>query len=126
MAMSFKKPFRAVPINLGARYRRKEVVRLRRSALRYFGIAAAAGMFIGLGSVALTSDGRARLFAAVKPVAVAAGVLRARQPQAGDFWSGCDDAGAAGTIPIYAGEPGYREQMDGDSDGVACEPYQGG
>ncbi|WP_233503719.1 excalibur calcium-binding domain-containing protein [Sphingomonas psychrotolerans] len=22
------------------------------------------------------------------------------------------------------GEPGYREDLDGDSDGLACEPYR--
>ena len=37
----------------------------------------------------------------------------------------CDDARAAGVAPIYRGSPGYREGMDGDSDGIACEPYHG-
>lgn len=27
--------------------------------------------------------------------------------------------------PIYRGEPGYRVEMDGDGDGIACEPYRG-
>jgi hypothetical protein len=27
--------------------------------------------------------------------------------------------------PVYRGRPGYREGMDGDSDGIACEPYRG-
>ena len=48
----------------------------------------------------------------------------ARAPEAGDYWRGCDDARAAGTAPIYRGEPGYRDGMDGDSDGIACEPYR--
>ncbi|TNE38964.1 MAG: excalibur calcium-binding domain-containing protein [Sphingomonadales bacterium] len=26
---------------------------------------------------------------------------------------------------MYRGEPGYREGMDGDGDGIACEPYRG-
>lgn len=26
--------------------------------------------------------------------------------------------------PIYSGEPGYRESMDGDGDGIACEPLR--
>ncbi|MDX8357869.1 excalibur calcium-binding domain-containing protein [Sphingopyxis terrae] len=26
--------------------------------------------------------------------------------------------------PIYRGEPGYREGLDADADGVACEPYR--
>jgi hypothetical protein len=24
-----------------------------------------------------------------------------------------------------AGEPGYRPEMDGDGDGIACEPWRG-
>ncbi len=60
-----------------------------------------------------------------KNIAVAAGVMRERGPQEGDHWRGCDNARAAGTAPIYRGEPGYRDGLDGDSDGVACEPYRG-
>ncbi|MEG8221385.1 excalibur calcium-binding domain-containing protein [Sphingomonas sp. HH69] len=52
-------------------------------------------------------------------------MVRARAPQAGDYWAGCDAARAAGTAPIYRREPGYRSEMDGDSDGIACEPYRG-
>ncbi|WP_229667300.1 excalibur calcium-binding domain-containing protein [Sphingopyxis bauzanensis] len=37
-------------------------------------------------------------------------------------------ARAAGAAPLYRGQPGYRPEMDGDSDGVgdgiACEPYR--
>ena len=40
-------------------------------------------------------------------------------------YSGCDEARAAGAAPIYDGEPGYRKGMDGDGDGIACEPYRG-
>jgi len=36
-------------------------------------------------------------------------------------YSGCDEVRAAGKAPLYAGQPGYREDMDGDSDGIACE-----
>lgn len=49
-------------------------------------------------------------------------VSRSRPPQPGDHWGGCNDARAAGTAPIYRGEPGYRTDMDGDNDGIACEP----
>lgn len=38
-------------------------------------------------------------------------------------YSGCNEVRAAGKDPIYAGQPGYRPEMDGDGDGVACEPY---
>ncbi|MBO9623946.1 MAG: excalibur calcium-binding domain-containing protein [Sphingomonas sp.] len=39
------------------------------------------------------------------------------------YYRNCDAARAAGAAPIERGEPGYREEMDGDSDGTACEPY---
>ena len=41
------------------------------------------------------------------------------------YYSGCDDVRAAGEAPLHRGSPGYREGMDGDGDGVACEPYYG-
>ena len=40
------------------------------------------------------------------------------------YYAGCDDVRAQGKDPIYAGQPGYRSGMDGDGDGVACEPYR--
>ncbi|WP_201022999.1 excalibur calcium-binding domain-containing protein [Sphingopyxis sp. H115] len=55
---------------------------------------------------------------------MSSGIARERAPQDGDYWRGCDDARAAGTAPIYRGEPGYREGMDGDNNGIACEPYR--
>jgi hypothetical protein len=41
------------------------------------------------------------------------------------YYSGCREVRAAGAAPLYRGEPGYRAEMDGDSDGIACEPYRG-
>jgi hypothetical protein len=66
------------------------------------------------------------------PAAFRAAVLASRNlgrdhaPPAGAFYSGCNDARAAGVAPLYADEPGYRPEMDGDGDGTACEPYHGG
>lgn len=40
------------------------------------------------------------------------------------YYRNCDAARAADAAPIYAGTPGYRTGMDGDSDGIACEPYR--
>lgn len=37
----------------------------------------------------------------------------------------CDAARRAGIAPINAGEPGYSTRLDGDLDGIACEPYRG-
>ncbi|MFC0588864.1 excalibur calcium-binding domain-containing protein [Novosphingobium aquiterrae] len=86
--------------------------------------AALFGTVGGIGTLALSEDGRAAITARVKPVAVTMGLMWARTPRAGDHWRGCDPVRAAGSAPLYRGEPGYREDMDGDGDGVACEPIQ--
>lgn len=36
----------------------------------------------------------------------------------------CAAARAAGAAPLYRGQPGYGAHMDGDGDGIACEPYR--
>ena len=38
-------------------------------------------------------------------------------------FANCARARAAGAAPLYRGEPGYGPHLDGDGDGVACEPY---
>jgi hypothetical protein len=40
-------------------------------------------------------------------------------------YSGCNEVRAAGKAPLYDGQPGYSETMDGDDDGIACEPIRG-
>lgn len=40
-------------------------------------------------------------------------------------YDGCSEVRVAGKAPLYRGDPGYGEHMDGDNDGVACEPYYG-
>ena len=39
-------------------------------------------------------------------------------------YSGCNEVRAAGKAPLYEGDPGYRTEMDGDADGIACEPIR--
>ncbi len=41
------------------------------------------------------------------------------------YYRNCNEARAVGAAPIYRGRPGYRSEMDGDDDGIACEPYRG-
>ena len=40
------------------------------------------------------------------------------------FYSGCREVRAAGAAPLHRGQPGYRADMDGDGDGIACENYR--
>lgn len=83
------------------------------------------GALVGVASIGATPEGRDQLMTAAGDVAVATGFARERAPQDGDHWRRCDDARAAGTAPIYRGEPGYRDGLDADDDGIACEPYRG-
>jgi len=43
-------------------------------------------------------------------------------PAPAAYYKNCTAARAAGAAPLYRGQPGYRDQLDGDHDGVACEP----
>ena len=78
------------------------------------------GTIVGVGSTMTTMPKRAEMVSSVNSVAASAGLKRLRAPQEGDHRGGCNAARAAGTAPIYRGEPGYSERMDGDGDGVAC------
>ena len=42
-------------------------------------------------------------------------------PSGETYFQNCAAARAAGAAPLHAGDPGYRSQLDGDNDGVACE-----
>ena len=42
---------------------------------------------------------------------------------AGYTYSGCNEVRAAGVAPLYRHEPGFSERLDGDGDGIGCEPY---
>lgn len=83
------------------------------------------GAIVGVGSVATTPEGRDTIVATATDIGIAAGVARERSAKAGDYWPRCDDARAVGAAPIHRGEPGYREGLDADNDGIACEPYRG-
>jgi hypothetical protein len=51
--------------------------------------------------------------------------IAAASTAAGDVhYSGCNEVRALGKAPLRKGEPGYREDMDGDLDGIACEPHR--
>lgn len=88
-----------------------------------FALAAMIGAVAGAGWGSTSPEQRATFLDTAQDAVVAAGFARNRAPQDGDYWRRCDDARAAGSAPIYRGEPGYREGLDRDNDGIACEPY---
>ncbi len=49
---------------------------------------------------------------------------RTSVPVRGTYFRSCNEVRAAGAAPLYRGQPGYREDMDGDRDGIACEPIR--
>jgi endonuclease YncB( thermonuclease family) len=42
------------------------------------------------------------------------------------LYRNCAEVRAAGAAPLRRGQPGYRPEMDGDLDGIACEPLPRG
>ena len=114
--MSFKKPFRAVPLNIPVDRRRK-----RPKVARYLGFAALAGTSVGIISTGATPEIGAA-FSSARDVVTTSDKTGARRTNV--YYPGCNAARAAGVAPLYRGEPGYRPEMDGDKDGIACEPYR--
>ncbi|MDH7975960.1 excalibur calcium-binding domain-containing protein [Sphingomonas sp. AR_OL41] len=47
-----------------------------------------------------------------------------RTIEASAYYPNCGAAWDAGAAPMMGGTPGYRANLDGDSDGIACEPYR--
>lgn len=95
------------------------------SAIGILGAAALLGAGAGVASVVLGKEERKQLSVRANSMMKSLGMVRKREPQAGDYWRNCSEAKAAGTYPIYRNEPGYRKWLDGDNDGAACEPYRG-
>lgn len=60
----------------------------------------------------------------VSPIVPARTRAAPAEPQSAVYYSGCNQARAAGAAPLYRGQPGYRPEMDGDGDGIACEPHR--
>lgn len=49
-----------------------------------------------------------------------------RQPISATYlYRSCAAARAAGAAPMYRGRATYNPNLDGDGDGIACEPYRG-
>jgi len=150
--MSFKKPFRAAPVRHGAHYaaqkrkRRQEALAAKLAAGTMLVAAVGAGSFFMRDRDApipapVEQSQSVGVIPYTPPHMMSAEELDAQQPSSGTVvpqqagpaktsgssWSypNCRAARAAGAAPLYAGQPGYGPHMDGDGDGIACEPYRG-
>ena len=110
--MSFRKPFRARP----ARLRPHALARRRKAGHRQVKEVIFAALFGGLAIGTVLAAGTRTGPQYARPFA----------PPAGAWYPNCNAARAAGVAPIFEGEPGYRPELDGDSDGIACEPLRQG
>ena len=81
------------------------------TAGRYGLIAVASGLGLAFGSNALEAAQERQAILDALP--------------AGYTYSGCNAVRAAGVAPLYRHEPGFSERLDGDGDGIGCEPYRG-
>lgn len=112
---SFKKPFRAVEIQLAAHHRLKQRRERRRRSIVTTVLVALGVFVIGMAVTNFTTVSRylpTSLFNAGtsnRPTLV--------------YFPNCSAARATGQAPLRAGSPGYRIGLDADGDGVACEPY---
>lgn len=122
--MGFKKPFRALPVQLGPYQKARQRRRRRTATMKVLGAAAVGGLVVGTLGAMNESGGAASIASSGRGIAASLGLARKNTPMPGAHYPGCDDARAAGVAPLYFGEPGYRTEMDGDGDGVACEPYR--
>lgn len=82
------------------------------------------GLVAGIGSLAANEATLGAAKSKMGAIASEMGMTRTRAPQLGDSWSNCGQARAAGVAPLHEGEPGYREALDYDHDGEACEFFQ--
>ncbi|WP_239018864.1 excalibur calcium-binding domain-containing protein [Sphingobium terrigena] len=155
--MSFKKPFRAVPVQLSPAYRAQQQRESRKASALLLLAVFAVGLVAALSLHWLRSEPAAPLppepamieapIGMPEPVVrerpMSAAELDAQQPSAGGghaiarvergivrsqatatVFRDCRAAWAAGAAPIYRGQPGYDVSMDGDLDGIACEPVR--
>jgi endonuclease YncB( thermonuclease family) len=51
--------------------------------------------------------------------------VRALPQRSRYMYQNCAQARFAGAAPMYRGQPGYNPNLDGDNDGISCEPYRG-
>ena len=61
------------------------------------------------------------IIAAIGGALLTGSLLGAGLANADPPYANCAAARADGAAPIYEGDPGYRDPLDRDGDGVACE-----
>ena len=125
--MSFKKPFRAVPVKEGQAHKKRRKRAENRTfnlrLLKWSLVAIVVGSLVGY-MTSRRDDGEMRAVDLFASASNATTGLQAGQDK-DLYFEYCEQARAAGRAPIYIGQSGYRSELDADGDGVACERYHG-
>lgn len=123
--MGFRKPFRAVPIKEGRHYRKKRERKQQLQTASLLAVAALVGAAAGIGSVTLSEGDLTDAASKVQSLVASDNTMTPDAVAAAAYYRRCADARAAGVAPLRRGQPGYRNGLDRDGDGIACEPYRG-
>lgn len=112
---SFRKPLRAVEIQLSEYHRLKQQRQLQRRAVIIASLVA-----FGVFATGMTVTNFAKISSLLT---MSLSFPTAANQRSYSYFRSCAAARAAGQAPIRSGSPGYRIVLDADGDGIACEPY---
>jgi hypothetical protein len=82
------------------------------------------GLVLSLAGLAGAAGGTLWAFLPMLPAAVKENAEKRAAIEASVHYAGCDEVRLLGRAPLYAGQPGYSIDMDGDGDGIACESHR--
>ena len=82
------------------------------------------GFILVLTGLAGTAGGILWAVLPTLPAAVEENAQKRAAVETSVHYAGCDEVRLLGKAPLYAGQPGYSIDMDGDGDGIACEPHR--
>ena len=114
---SFKKPFRAVPVQLGEEARARQRRDQRQPWIGMAVTIVLIALLVFVVGMIVTNPATVSRYL---PTGLFDATEGARP--ANTYYPNCGAARATGHTPIRAGSPGYRIGLDADGDGVACEP----
>lgn len=81
------------------------------------------GLILGLAGLTGTVGGILWAVLPTLPGAIDENAQTRAAVEANVHYAGCDEVRLLGKAPLYSGQPGYSIDMDGDGDGIACEPH---
>jgi hypothetical protein len=79
----------------------------------------------GTRSAPAAEDSSTRELATTRPGADAGATSAAPATSSTVYYQNCNKAERAGAAPLHPGDPGYRDKLDKDGNGIACDEKEG-